>query len=244
MKEFLKKLLSWLPFPVTKNQAYDHQTLAVMKRVLGTDSNCVDVGCHEGDVFKWMLHFAPEGIHHGFEPIPHMAKDLEKKFPASNCHIHQLGLSNDSGVTTFNYVRSNPAYSGFKKREYARAKEEVEQIEVQRAKMDDTIPPGEKIDFIKIDVEGGEYEVLLGAKKIIKNSHPIIVFEHGLGAADKYGTTPEMIYDFLVGDCGMQINLMKRWLNGEAPFTKASFSKQFNEGINYYFIASFDNKMK
>ena len=34
-----------------------------------------------------------------------------------------------------------------------------------------------KIDLVKIDVEGGEINVLKGAVKILKNSHPKIIFE-------------------------------------------------------------------
>jgi FkbM family methyltransferase len=39
-------------------------------------------------------------------------------------------------------------------------------------------------DFIKIDVEGFEYQVLLGAKETIKNSRPILLIE-GIAQGDK-----------------------------------------------------------
>jgi MoaA/NifB/PqqE/SkfB family radical SAM enzyme len=40
-----------------KNRQYDIQTLEVMKRVLQNDSNCVDVGCHQGSILREMLRF-------------------------------------------------------------------------------------------------------------------------------------------------------------------------------------------
>ena len=47
-------------------------------------------------------------------------------------------------------------------------------------KIDNIIKKTEKINLIKIDVEGHEYEVLKGASKIIKKNKPLVLFEHHL----------------------------------------------------------------
>jgi FkbM family methyltransferase len=44
-------------------------------------------------------------------------------------------------------------------------------------KVDDLIPRNKNIDFLKIDVEGAEYNALLGASELIKRCHPTIVSE-------------------------------------------------------------------
>jgi precorrin-6B methylase 2 len=49
------------------NAAYDAQAVEVMRRCLRADSNCVDVGCHEGSILSEMLRFAPAGTHYAFE---------------------------------------------------------------------------------------------------------------------------------------------------------------------------------
>ena len=67
------------------------------------------------------------------------------------------------------------------------------------------MPKDFPIHFMKIDVEGAELQVLRGAIQTILKYKPVIVFEHGLGAADHYGTKPEDIYDFLVSECGLSI---------------------------------------
>ncbi len=90
--------------------------------------------------------------------------------------------------------------------------------------------------MIKIDVEGAELEVLKGATETIKRCKPVIVFEHGLGASDHYGTTPDLIFD-LVSGCGLKISTMYNWLHGNPELNKSSFSEQFYKKINYYFIA-------
>lgn len=51
------------------------------------------------------------------------------------------------------------------------------EIKVKTTKLDDIVKLKNKIDFIKIDTEGHEYEVLKGMKKILKVNDPIIMFE-------------------------------------------------------------------
>ncbi|MEM6320798.1 MAG: FkbM family methyltransferase, partial [Bacteroidota bacterium] len=90
---------------------------------------------------------------------------------------------------------------------------------------------------IKIDVEGGEYGVLKGGAATIKREKPVIIFEHGLGAADVYGTTPEMMYDFLVEKCGLKVSTMSAFLSDRKGFSKSQFTKHFYQNMDYYFVA-------
>jgi len=239
MKNFIRNLLGTLPFDLTQNMAYDRQTKAIIKRVCSESSNTIDVGCHKGEILDLILQSSPKGQHFGFEPIPDLYHNLALKYQEhSMIHIYDYALSNEKGETTFNYVVSNPAYSGLKKRKYDRPNEEDTQITVKKIKLDDVIPSYVPIDLIKIDVEGAELGVLQGAVKTIKASLPTIIFEHGLGAADIYGTQPEMIFDLLAHECGLQIYLMKDWLRGSASLSRAEFARQFYESTNYYFVAA------
>jgi hypothetical protein len=63
------------------------------------------------------------------------------------------------------------------------------------------------------------------------------VFEHGLGAADKYGTKPSDVFDLLVKECGLKLSTLKGFIKEEAPLSGKEFDVQFYEKINYYFIA-------
>lgn len=245
MKNFFRNLLGALPFDLTKNMAYDRQTKAIIKEVCQESSNTIDVGCHKGEILDLILLSAPRGQHFGFEPIPDLYQDLTKKYQEhSMIHIYDYALSSEKGETTFNYVISNPAYSGLKKRKYDRPNEEDTQITVQKMKLDDVVPSYLPIDLIKVDVEGAELGVFQGAVQTIKRCKPTIIFEHGLGAADMYGTQPEMIFDLLAHECGLHIYLMKDWLHGCPSMSRAEFARQFYESINYYFVATSDKKSK
>ncbi len=235
MKEYIKYWIKKLPIAITKNQQYDQQTLRVMKRHLRPNSNCVDVGCHKGEMLEVINKLAPQGQHFGFEPLPHLFKALPGLFP-DNCHFYDIALSDEKGESTFNYVISNPAYSGFIKRSYDRPNEEDTTITVQRELLDVVLPDDLPIHLIKIDVEGAELQVLKGAEQTLQRYKPLVIFEHGIGASDLYGTQPDEVFEFLE-TCGLQIYLMKDWLKGKAGLTKKEFRTQYEKQLNYYFMA-------
>lgn len=236
MIKLIKKIIKTLPIQFTLNQQYDFQTKQIIKKVCNAQSNCIDIGCHKGEVMEIILKTAKNGTHFGFEPIPALFSSIKQKYSGTNVQIIDIALSNLKGESTFNHVISNPAYSGLVKRKYDKKDEIDQQITVKTDLLDNIIPSKLKIDLIKIDVEGGELLVLEGAKKTIKNNKPIIIFEHGLGASEFYGATPEKVF-YLLKDCGFKISTMKNWLEQKPAFTLEEFNKQFNDKINYYFIA-------
>jgi FkbM family methyltransferase len=237
IKKFIKAVLKKLPFDFTKNQKYDTQTKKILARLCGEASNCIDIGCHKGEVLDWILAAAPKGEHWGFEPLPDMYADLLARYAdVPNCRFSDIALSAQAGETSFNYVVSNPAYSGLQRRKYDKPDEKDQMITVKTARLDDILPSDFRVDFIKLDVEGGELQVLQGAQETLRRWRPVLVFEHGLGAADCYGTKPSDIYA-LLSACDMQISLMENWLKGAPALTLSQFEQQFYKAINYYFIA-------
>jgi len=175
------------------------------------------------------------GKHYAFEPIPSLFEELKSSFPSVS--VLNIALSDVQGDATFHHVTSNPSYSGLRPRRYIGGIETVEQITVKTAPLDAILPKNFQVDFIKIDVEGGELQVLQGGLETISRSRPLIVLEHGVGAADYYGTRPEMVYDLLTVDCGLSVFLMGSWLQGKGSLTRPEFVRQFETGENYYFMA-------
>ncbi len=243
MKKLLKYWIKRLsPVPLTKNHRYDRLTNKILKRSCRPDSNCVDVGSHEGEFLTLFLKIAPKGTHFGFEPLPYLYNSLLDRFNDNpNCTVYNYALSDKEGLSSFNHVISNPAYSGIKKRRYDRPNEKDETISVATKKLDTVIPEGVQIDFLKIDVEGGEFDVLKGAERILSSYHPLIIFEFGIGGSDIYGVSPELIFDFMDAR-GYEIFLLEQYLALKKAMTLSEFKKQVNEKINYYFLACKKNK--
>ncbi len=235
MKDVLRKIALLSPLALTKNIKYDRASKQILKKVLNPNANCIDVGCHKGEFMDMMIQYAPNGSHMGFEPIPEMYESLQDKY--GNHHtIYQLALSNQKGELSFQHVTNFPAYSGFKERNYDGKNAVIEQITVQTELLDSLIGEHERVDFIKIDVEGAELQVLEGAQKTINRCHPFILFEFGKGAADHYGTTAEMIYEFFKNN-GMELNTLSGWLNSSRSLSLELLNNYFNKGDEYYFIA-------
>ena len=238
LKQLVKNLIKKVPFALSKNHGYDLYTKRIIKQVCKPASSCVDVGCHKGEILDLMRSAAPQGTHFAFEPLPHLYSDLSVKYAKiPQVKLYQVALSEQNGTTEYNHVITNPAYSGIKKRSYDKASEQDEKLTVEMKTLDDCIPNDIQIDLIKIDIEGGEYDMLKGASKTLERCHPTLIFEHGLGASDAYGTQPRELYNYLT-EKGYQINLLNRYLKSQKALTEAQFEEQYYQRINYYFIAS------
>jgi FkbM family methyltransferase len=226
--------------PNNKSVKYDLQAIEVMNKSLSKYSNCVDMGCHLGVTLRWMLRLATHGKHFAFEPLPQLYKYLSHTFRnRNNVSLYNIALSDSTGEADFYHVIQDPGYSGFQKRRLNKRLEEIEEIKVQIDRLDNIIPKDIFIDFFKVDVEGAEFQALTGAIEIIKRSKPLIIFEHGLGGADYYGTNSDDIYKLLVREGGLKISLIEEWLkNGnEDSLQKSEFASQFLKRINYNFLA-------
>jgi FkbM family methyltransferase len=204
---------------------------AALAYLLREDSCCVDVGAHQGDVLTLCRRLAPRGRHFAFEPIPGLAARLRQEFP--DVEVHEIALTDATGTAPFHHVRTNPGYSGLRRRRYDRPNEEVDVMSVRTARLDDVVPADQRIDFVKIDVEGAELQVLRGGIRTISQWRPVIVFEHGRGAADHYGTTPAMVHDFLVERCGLAIFT----LDGHGPLGAEDFRAIYDAGTWWNFLA-------
>ncbi|MEO8772563.1 MAG: FkbM family methyltransferase [Ferruginibacter sp.] len=216
------------------NTRYDLQTFHIIREILKPGSNTIDIGAHKGDILIKMIEAAPDGKHFAFEPIPDLYGCLKKTFK-NKAAIFPYALGDKNASVPFNYVTSNPAYSGLLRRKYDRTEKDTT-IEVEVRKLDDIIPADIPVEFIKIDVEGAEFGVLKGAVKILTRWKPVIIYEQGIGGSDIYGTEPDVFYDFM-HSLGYSISLMEYYLLKKEPLGREEYCNQFRKGYNFYFIA-------
>lgn len=197
---------------------------------LASGANCVDVGANVGDVLRDIVRYAPCGQHIAFEPLPHLQAQLCRDFP--RVQVHRLALADQAGEATFHFVRTLPSHSGLRERDYP-GPQQVELITVRTARLDDVLPPGYRPDLVKIDVEGGELGVLRGGLQTLKQHRPMVVFEHGGGASEFYGTTASDIWGLLVDEVGLRIFD----LDGNGPYALTHFEDESASRRRWNFIA-------
>lgn len=236
-KNIIKEFLIVFQIDLTKNIKYDRLTRIILKQNLKNNFNCIDVGCHKGEILDLILRYAPEGKHFGFEPIPDLYSELKKKYN-HNVNIYPYALSDRNGESKFHLVKNALAYSGINRRSYKVKNPEIEEISVQVKTLDEIIPTNKSIQLVKIDVEGGEFGVLKGAKNLLLTNKPIVIFEFGKGASDYYGTSPIDIFDFITKEIGYNIYSLKSFINKNDPMSKVEFERCYNTNSEYYFIAS------
>lgn len=218
-------------FHTLKRDRIDNQNLRLLLAfALREDSNCIDIGAHKGASLAEMIRVAPLGKHIAYEPLPFLYKQLVDRFPSVD--VRQAAASNEMSETSFTYVRNLPTMSGLRERTYP-MRPQIEKMIVRTETLDDSLPPGYVPTIIKIDVEGAERLVIEGAIETISKYKPIVVFEHGIKAANHYNTQPWQVYELLHCEAGLRIFD----LDGNGPLTLDQFREAFANNTHWNFVA-------
>lgn len=144
-----------------------------------------DVGANSGDYAVAVRRLlGDELILHAFEPSAHAFAKLERACPpSSNVHLHKFGLSDETATVTLYGDAPGSGLGSLYARELAHvdipysAQERVELKGfgefMREAKVD-------RIDLLKLDVEGHELAVLRAAKDVLAEARvDVIQFEFG-----------------------------------------------------------------
>jgi FkbM family methyltransferase len=112
-----------------------------------------------------------DSIIYAAEPFPASLKSLKLSIYLNkvNCKIFPVALGSAEKKINFYYMKKNissGANSSFPHL-YLKNRMKVEQITLDKIIIENKI---EKIDFLKLDIEGMEYEALLGAKNSLSNN--------------------------------------------------------------------------
>lgn len=236
IKLIAKNIQSILPFAISKNEQYDRFTKKIILQICHPDSACIDIGSNEGKILNWMIWAAPFATHYAFEPIPVLYEALVLKYQ-QHARISPIALSNEKGKKNFNYVVSNPALSGFKQRPDISFHQHLN-IEVETDLLDNLIPLNQKIQLIKMDVEGGEWHVLRGASGLIQKNKPFILFEFGKIGAEMYDFSAIEIFDLFTQYFDYKIFTLKDWLDSKTALSFERFEFFYENGKEYFFFAA------
>ena len=76
------------------------------------------------------------------------------------------------------------------------ANDDFEKITVQTTTIDALLPSDQQVRFVKIDIEGGEYDALRGFPTLLAQM-PLIAFEFDSSAPDQFGFQPEELLELL-----------------------------------------------
>lgn len=183
-----------------------------------------DVGANIGELTLLFSRFVGKsGKVHAFEACESTFQKLSTVCNVSNrsqIYLNHLAISNEIGTLQLNvYDENHSGWNTLANRPLENYgidikpnhREKVDAITLDEYCKDHSIS---YIDLLKIDVEGAEYQVMLGAKLLLEmQCINCCVFEFGATTFDM-GNTPEQIKN-LLKDCGYNI---KNIVPGQAIF--------------------------
>jgi FkbM family methyltransferase len=122
--------------------------------------NVIDVDVHSGrHTIPLAMHIGISGVLMAFEPVPDIRQQLVVNllnYKINNVVVLPFVLSATPALSDFFYIPNLPEEGGLRKRHaYNEVPSEFRTLSVAVKRLDELIPKGMKMDFIKIDVEGG-----------------------------------------------------------------------------------------
>lgn len=155
----------------------------------------LDVGANHGDYAAAVLLVNAGAAVHCFEPTPDLASALRARFANKSVYIHEIALSDSVGRAKF-YVSNKDQLSSLVVHDDVSLEVDVAVETLDSYCQSQSIS---YIDLLKIDVEGNDSKVLLGARSLLSdNKVAAIQFEYN-GPWAIAGSTLSFTVQFLEG---------------------------------------------
>ncbi len=174
----------------------------------------IDAGAHVGrHTVPIARAVAPGGQVFAFEPLPSARTQLEQAVAGNAAvTVQPFALADREGEDEFVVAVDLPAYSGLKTRIYD-GPTRLERIRVEVRMLDRLFANADRLDYIKIDAEGGELGILRGAAALLERFAPVVTFEFGANSLGSYGITVEDMAAFWADRPYAIFDILQRPLN-------------------------------
>lgn len=195
--------------------------LDVISKLITPSSNCIDIGANIGSHTVWFSKACPDGIVYSIEPQFLTFQILTTNIVLNECFnviplnigvfdketIMNLMVQDPTSQYIVNYGMFNLEYLGNEDASKLKPNDcvfnhakhkKINSIATQVKTLDSINFLVDKIDFIKIDCEGGEYPILKGAKNLIQTHKPSMLIEYNAdNPNDESFSRSDMLYDLL-----------------------------------------------
>jgi FkbM family methyltransferase len=171
----------------------ERQERGLLKEVIKPGMTAVDVGANIGIYTQLLAKLVGEsGRVYAFEPSPYNFELLTRYTKGSNVTAVQAAVGDKTGeISLYLSDKLNVDH-----RTYQSGEGRTE-IRVPSYRLDDYIKD-EKVDFIKMDIQGFEYQALLGMKNILRSNPNIkLIMEFWPWGLIKAGSSAEELIELL-----------------------------------------------
>jgi FkbM family methyltransferase len=160
---------------------YDRKVSLLCRRIVKPGDSVLDIGANMGVVTLQLARLVgPTGTVHAFEPNPRMATLITRsatKNRFDNIRLHPTALGSSTGTLELHVPRDNAGQGSFI---YHKDVSTCDVVQTPVRRLSDIAREEgiSELRFIKIDVEGFENQVLVGAQDILEKVRPdVILFE-------------------------------------------------------------------
>lgn len=160
---------------------FEPDNVPILARLCDAESRALDVGANIGMTALALSRICACGRIAAVEPLPPTFQHLQRNMTAAganNVNIYSFALGSREGPVFMQGHPSNYACS-FIADNYWIPRSDHFTYEVQVKRLDDCFPQLslDRLDFMKVDVEGFELEVFEGAKDILNTYRPLVFLE-------------------------------------------------------------------
>lgn len=175
-------------FSIEKLDGQTESVLNYVKQFLPENPVIIEAGAFEGTDTLKMSSMWPNGILHSFEPVPQLFQYIQYRINnISNVHLHHIALSDKEGVAQFHVSelagRPGISYGSgslLAPKEHLKFDPNIvfnQIIEVKTTTLDTWAQANniQKVDFLWLDMQGMELNVLKAAQSLLKTVKVIYI---------------------------------------------------------------------
>ncbi len=184
--------------------SYSGEQLTVLRRLLAPDAVFVDAGANQGEFTVCAASCVPNGHVIAFEPFPAARERLGRNVAGNrfeNVTVHSVGLSDNNQDDIPFYGADSEFSDGTQniglQTLFGVPGRNVLLTHINLRRLDDLLPSGQRVDVMKIDVEGAELAVMKGAEETIRREKPAIIFEANHETSEAAGYPVRALYEWL-----------------------------------------------
>lgn len=161
---------------------HEFNEMRFLNRYLRADMTFIDAGANQGEFSLFASKRLSKGKVLAFEPMSAFFDRLVSNIALNdmnNVQCYRLGLSDHEGEVPIYFNEDNALnHEGLASLFPLRQKDEKKEV-ITLVLLDEIVvrESVEKVDFIKIDVEGSEWAVLKGSQRILKKDKPALMVE-------------------------------------------------------------------
>lgn len=200
LKSHMESYIFWRKY-------YSYHEIMCMKYLLNEDSIFMDVGANKGELTLAAANHVKNGMVYSFEPVSYLFNSLKNHVEInnlSNVNYYQLGLGLTNDIlpifnNTHELYEDNTIHEGlFTLYPSKTRSKEYETIKIVNFdQYNDEFIHLDKLDGIKMDIEGNELFALKGMEQTIKKFKPFLIIEINEETSTEAGYDIPTLMDYM-----------------------------------------------